>query len=166
MKFFRLLLLYVFGTLYLSTIAQQASPSPEDHFADVNARGDQGMGFSHEKTTHHFHLFIDGGSIEIASTDAADADTQKAIRNHLRMIAERFSQGDFSIPMFIHGTIPPGIETMKRLSNKIFYLVQNTAQGAEIRITTDDPNAIQAIHDFLKFQIEDHRTGDPLEVQK
>jgi hypothetical protein len=24
----------------------------------VNARGDQGMGFSHEKTTHHFHLWL------------------------------------------------------------------------------------------------------------
>jgi len=166
MKFFRLLLLYVFGTLSLSTIAQQASPSPEDHFADVNARGDQGMGFSHEKTTHHFHLFIDGGSIEIASNDAADVDSRKAIRDHLSKIAERFSQGDFSLPMFIHATIPPGIGTMKRLSNKISYLVQNTVQGAEIRITTDDPDAIQAIHDFLKFQIEDHRTGDPLEVQK
>jgi len=55
---------------------------------------------------------------------------------------------------------------MKRLSKKISYLVQNTAQGAEIRITTDDLDAIQAIHDFLKFQIEDHRTGDPLEAQK
>jgi hypothetical protein len=109
----------------LSTIAQQASPDPEDRFAGVNARGDQGMGFSHEKTTHHFHLFTDGGSIEIASNDAADADSQKAIRDHLSMIAQRFSQGDFSIPMFIHATTPPGIETMKRLSKKISYLVQN-----------------------------------------
>jgi hypothetical protein len=166
MKFFHLLFLSVFGASRLSTIAQQASPDPEDHFAGVNARGDQGMGFSHEKTIHHFHLFTDGGSIEIASNDAADADSQKAIRDHLSMIEQRFSQGDFSIPMFIHATIPPGIETMKRFSKKISYLVQNTAQGAEIRITTDDPDAIQAIHDFLKFQIEDHRTGDPLEVQK
>ena len=55
---------------------------------------------------------------------------------------------------------------MKQLNKKISYQVQNTAQGAEISITTDDPDAIQAIHDFLKFQIEDHRTGDPLEVQK
>ena len=166
MKFFHLLFLYVFGAPCLNTIAQQASPDPDNHFAGVNARGDQGMGFSHEKTTHHFHLFTDGGSVEIASNDAADADSQKAIRDHLSMIAQKFSQGDFSIPMFIHATIPPGIDTMKRLSKKISYLVQNTAQGTEISITTDDPDAIQAIHDFLKFQIEDHRTGDPLEVQK
>ena len=108
----------------LSTIAQQASPDPEDHFAGVNARGDQGMGFSHEKTTHHFHLFSDGGSIEIASNDAADAESQKAIRDHLDMIAESFSQGDFAIPMFIHATIPPGIETMKRLNKEDLLLSQ------------------------------------------
>jgi hypothetical protein len=37
--------------------------------------------------------------------------------------------GDFTIPMFIHDTMPPGAETMKRLSKKISYLIQNTAQG-------------------------------------
>ena len=30
---------------------QTPTPSPEDHFSGVNARGDQAMGFSHEKTT-------------------------------------------------------------------------------------------------------------------
>jgi len=55
---------------------------------------------------------------------------------------------------------------MKRLGKKISYPVRKTAQGAEIRLTTEDPDAVQAIHDFLKFQIEDHRTGDPLEVEK
>ena len=30
----------------------------------VVARGDEIMGFSHEKTTHHFRLYADGGSIE------------------------------------------------------------------------------------------------------
>ena len=166
MKFVHLFFPLTFGLLCLSAMAQQASPSQEDHFAGVDARGDQGMGFSHERTTHHFHLFIDGGSIEIASNDAADTVSQKAIRVHLHMIAERFSQADFAIPMFIHDTVPPGIETMKRLNKRISYLVRNTTGGAEIRISTDDADAIQAVHDFLKFQIEDHRTGDSLEVEK
>jgi hypothetical protein len=143
MKFIHLFSSLTFGLLCLSAMAQQASPRQEDHFAGVNARGDQGMGFSHERTTHHFHLFTDGGSIEIASNDAADADSQKAIRDHLSMIAERFSQGDFSIPMFIHDTLPPGVQTMKQLNMKISYLVQNTTGGAEIRITTDDADAIR-----------------------
>jgi hypothetical protein len=45
--------------------AQETSEDQISHFAGVNARGDQGMGFNHEKTTHHFHLLPDGGAIEI-----------------------------------------------------------------------------------------------------
>ena len=165
-KVIHLLFFLTSGLFCGSALAQRASPSPEDHFAGVDARGDQGMGFSHERTTHHFHLFSDGGSIEISSNDAADAESQKAIRDHLSMIAERFSQGDFAIPMFIHATIPPGIETMKRLNKRLSYSVRNTTGGAEIRITTVDADAIRAVHEFLKFQITDHRTGDSLETQK
>ena len=76
MKVFHLLFLYVFGASCLNTIAQQASPDPEDHFAGVNARGDQGMGFSHEKTTHHFDLLADGGAIEIEANGPTDASVQ------------------------------------------------------------------------------------------
>jgi hypothetical protein len=76
----------------VSVIAQQSSPGNEDDFAGVNARGDQGMGFSHEKTTHHFHLLADGGAIEIQSNEPTDAATQEAIRQHLAMIAVKFSQ--------------------------------------------------------------------------
>ena len=166
MKIFHLFFLYVFGASCLSTIAQQASPDPEDHFAGVNARGDQGMGFSHEKTTHHFHLLADGGAIEIESNGPTDAASQEAIRQHLAMIAVKFSQGDFAIPMFIHATVPPGVDTMKQLKSKITYEAENTERGAELRITTHDAEALTAIHNFLRFQIQDHQTGDSLEVQK
>jgi hypothetical protein len=166
MKCFNLFFLLIFGHLSLSAIAQQASPGPEDHFAAVNARGDQGMGFSHGKTTHRFHLLTDGGAIEIQSTESTDAVSQEAIRQHLAMIAVKFSQGDFAIPMFIHATVPPGVETMKQLKSKITYEAENTERGAQLRITTHDAEALTAIHSFLRFQIQDHQTGDSLEVQK
>ena len=124
------------------------------------------MGFSHEKTTHHFHLLIDGGAIEIQSNDPADAASQEAIRQHLAMIAVKFSEGDFAIPMFIHDTSPPGVETMKRLKDKITYQAENTEHGAQLRITTHDTPALAAIHCFLRFQIQEHQTGDSLEEQK
>lgn len=34
----------------------------DPHHNAVDHRGDQVMGFSHEKTTHHFRLFTDGGA--------------------------------------------------------------------------------------------------------
>jgi hypothetical protein len=92
MKVYSLIILLVFGPVLVG-IAQQSSPGQEVDFAGVNARGDQGMGFNHEKTTHHFHLLADGGAIEIQSNEPTDATSQEAIRQHLAMIAVKFSQG-------------------------------------------------------------------------
>jgi hypothetical protein len=134
--------------------------------AKVDVRGDLVMGFSHDVTTHHFHLLRTGGAIEVEADNPSDAQSRKAIRDHMAMIAGLFSQGDFSLPMFIHATTPPGIETIKRLKTEITYHAEDTPRGAQVRITTKDPEALSAIHRFLRFQIEDHRTNDPLEVQK
>jgi hypothetical protein len=166
MKIINLFFLLIFCPVYVSAIAQQSSPGNQDDFAGVNTRGDQRMGFSHEKTTHHFHLLANGGAIEIQSNEPTDAATQEAVRQHLAMIAVKFSQGDFAIPMFIHATVPPGVETMKQLKNKITYEAENTVGGAQLRIATQDAEALTAIHNFLRFQIQDHQTGDSLEVQK
>jgi hypothetical protein len=166
MKFRDLFFLLIFGPVCLSTTAQQPTSAKDEHSEGVNARGDQGMGFSHEKTTHHFHLLADGGAIEIHSNEPADAASQEAIRQHLAMIAVKFSQGDFAIPMFIHATVPPGVEDMKRLKSKITYEAEDIENGAQLRITTHDAEALAAIHNFLCFQIRDHQTGDSLEVQK
>jgi hypothetical protein len=166
MKFFNLFFLLIFCNACLNTIAQQPSPGKKDDFDGVNARGDQGMGFSHEKTTHHFLLLADGGAIEIQSNEPTDAAGQEAIRQHLAMIAVKFSEGDFAIPMFIHATLPPGVEIMKRLKSTITYDAENTQRGAQLRMTTHDAEALAAIHSFLSFQIHDHQTGDSVEVQK
>ena len=166
MKFFNLFLLLIFGPYCLNAIAQQPTPAKEVHSAGVNARGDQAMGFSHKKTTHHFHLLADGGAIEIQSNGPTDKDSQEAIRQHLAMIAVKFAQGDFALPMFIHATVPPGVETMKRLKSKIIYQAENTVHGAQLRLTTQDAEALAAIHSFLRFQIQDHRTRDSPEEQK
>jgi len=58
------------------------------------------------------------GAIEIQSNEPTDAASQEAIRHHLAMIAVKFSQGDFDIPMFIDSTVPAGVETMKRLPHQ------------------------------------------------
>ena len=148
-----------------------ASPGPDhsshaEHAQGVDERGDQGMGFSHQLTGHHFYLFPDGGAIEVEARDSKDAKSQEAIRNHLSMIAGMFAEGNLSIPMFVHDTVPPGIEKLKQLKREITYAAENTSLGARVRITTKDTEAIKAIHEFLRFQIEEHRTGDSIEVKK
>jgi hypothetical protein len=68
--------------------------------------------------------------------------------------------------MLIHEQVPPGSEAMKRLRNAIEYKVESTEKGARIRIVTKDLDALRAVHEFLRFQISDHRTSDSPEVTK
>lgn len=148
--------------------AQQA-PTPKQartaHDAGVDRRGDRAMGFTHTQTTHHFRLFRDGGTIGVETNDPRDIQNRENIRRHLRMISVMFGAGNFNLPMFIHATTPPGVETMKRLRKQITYTCEPTPNGAQVRLRTKNQQAVAAIHKFLRFQIQDHRTGDPLSVQ-
>ena len=88
------------------------------------------MGFSHKMTSHHFLLFKDGGAIEIKADDPNDSASKEAIKDHLIKIAGMFSQGDFQVPMLIHATVPPGVDTMKRLKGEISYIPEIAPKGA------------------------------------
>src|SRR5690242_1627835 len=131
------------------------------HHEEVNKRGDAVMGFSHEKTTHHFLLHKDGGAIEVTANDDKDTASRDQIRMHLGHIAKMFAAGDFNAPMLVHDRVPPGVPTLEKLKSEVEYKYSEIDRGALIRITTKNAGALKALHEFLRFQIEDHRTGDP-----
>ena len=126
------------------------------------ARGDEVMGFDRAKTTHHFKLLPDGGAIEITANDPSDVASRDAIRQHVAKIAAMFAQGDFNIPTLVHGQKPPGADTMKQLKGTISYAAENLPNGGRVQITTANSDALNAVHDFLRFQIQEHKTGDSL----
>jgi hypothetical protein len=132
----------------------------QDHHALVNAHGDHAMGFSHEKTTHHFELTYDGGAIDVRANDVKDAESRDQIRGHFHHIVQMFAAGNFHVPMLVHSTTVPGTETMTRLKDQLHWDLQETPRGARINITADNKAALDAVHEFLRFQIEDHQTGD------
>ncbi|MGH7938759.1 MAG: hypothetical protein ACRD5Z_02655 [Bryobacteraceae bacterium] len=140
-------------------------PMMGDHAA-MNARGDKGMGFSQTKTTHHFRLAADGGTIEVSVNDAADTTSRDEIGQHLGHIAMMFQKGDFQIPMFVHDKMPDGAVVMKQEKGNISYRYEPTTSGGLVRIRTTNPEALKAVHDFLRFQIREHQTGDSLEIAK
>jgi hypothetical protein len=137
----------------------------QEQMEDMSKRGDKAMGFDHLKTTHHFILANDGGSIKVEANDATDTQSRDQIRQHLRHITMMFGEGNFSVPMLVHEKTPPGSEPMRSLKTEISYEYKQTDRGAVIRISTRNAGALRAIHDFLKFQIEGHMTGDPMEVK-
>jgi hypothetical protein len=132
----------------------------------VTQRGEahEGMGFSQTTTTHHFYLTKTGGMIQVTANDPKNAEQIATVQMHLKHITGMFSDGNFSIPHFVHDTNPPGAATMKRLRSSIQYRNEPMASGGRIRIETDSPEALAAIHDFLRFQIKDHATGDPVTI--
>src|SRR5579864_4911707 len=85
----------------LAARAQQkpAQTTPAEDHSAMMKRGDHAMGFSHEKTTHHFRLFKDGGAIEVAANDPKDTASRDEIRQHLSHITQMFADGNFEVPM-------------------------------------------------------------------
>lgn len=149
-----------------ASAAEHDHASCPNHAVHVDARGDSahGMGFSHEKTRHTFRLFADGGAIEVRADDAADAESIGQIRDHLRTIARSFAAGDFSRPAYIHDRLPDGADVMKERRASIDYRYEEIERGGRVRIATRDAAALAAVHRFLRFQIDEHRTGDSKEV--
>ena len=65
-------------TLTLAADSQQKDAPAGQHSGMVE-RGDHAMGFSHERTTHHFRLFKDGGAIEVQTNDPAAYSAAAAV---------------------------------------------------------------------------------------
>ena len=134
--------------------------------SDMKHRGALAMGFDQSATTHKFGLTATGGFIQVTVNRATDAVNLDAIRAHLREVAGEFASGDFGKPMLTHNETPPGAETMRRLAAKITYTFEEIERGGRVRIATGDRVALRSVHDFLRYQIREHATGDSVAVQK
>jgi hypothetical protein len=135
------------------------------HGADVDHRHDT-FGMPHTASAHSFRLFADGGAIELRANDKDDAETVAAIRTHLQEVAAQFAKADFSTPAFVHGSAPDGVAAMERLRANIAYRYEPLPAGGRIRITTRSAEALAAVHDFLRFQVTEHRTPDSGKVEE
>ncbi len=150
----------------ISLLAIAAAAAQDDPHKSVDQRGDHVMGFSHEKTTHHFRLFADGGSIEVTANDRNDTESRDQIRMHLSHIAGMFADGNFQAPMLIHDRVPPGVPVLQRLKSRVTYRYEEIEGGGRVRIVTRDKEALHAVYDFLRFQIADHHTGDSGQIAR
>ena len=98
----------------------------------------------------------------MTANDPNDTESRDQIRRHLTHIAMMFSAGNFNAPMLIHDQTPQGVAVMKRLKSQIKYEFESMESGGRVKITTSNREAIDAVNEFLRFQITDHQTGDPL----
>lgn len=153
------------GSAMANCPMMQTAASQHSHDG-VNARGEKGMGFSQTATQHHFFLTTNGGVIQVEVKDASDQTNLDAIRMHLKHISQAFASGDFDVPMFVHDTTPPGVPEMKQLRDDIHYSYADTANGGRVVMDSANQAAVDAIHQFLRFQIREHETGDSMDILK
>ncbi len=168
-------LIPVLATALLLGAQHPAMPpgmSHEDHLKqmqkdeELQKRGAQAMGFDQETTSHHFRLAPSGGSIEVTVKSTNDDGLIAAVRSHLQSIAGEFSRGAFDKPFRTHGEMPPGVAEMQASREKITYRYEDLPRGGAVRIDTKDARALNAIHAFLRYQITEHRTGDPQQKER
>ena len=152
--------------------AMPAGVSHEEHLRqlqkdqELKQRGALAMGFDQDKTAHHFLLQPSGGAIVVRAKNANDAESLAQIRSHFRDIAASFAGGAFDKPVETHAELPPGAAVMAANKRLIAYRYEEHADGASVLIETADAATRKAIHDFLRYQIVEHKTGDPLTVPR
>ena len=130
----------------------------------IMQHGEHAMGFSQTQTTHHFFLTKDGGVIQVEANDPKDTQSRELIRTHLAHITKAFAAGDFSDPLAVHDKYPDGVPVMQELKGDIHYTFEQTPNGGRVLIHTANSRALEAIYQFIRFQITDHQTGDSLNV--
>lgn len=155
----------VAATIVLGCAMLVFAQKPNDHEM-MDRRGAKAMGFDQAKALHHFYLLKNGGAVELSAKDPNDKETIAAIQQHLALQAKAFEKGNFEAPIETHGKPPDGVPVLKKLRREITFEVVQMDAGAALRMFTINAQARQAIHDFMKFQIQEHQTGDPMEVEQ
>jgi hypothetical protein len=127
-------------------------------FAALQERGAGGMGVDQYQAEHHFDILPDGGRIELQYRSDDEAAIER-IREHMQQIASDFSRGDFSTPAFVHMQDVPGTHVMAARRERIRYEYRPLPRGGEVRMTTGDAEALEALRSFIEFQRREHRAG-------
>jgi hypothetical protein len=146
------------GTLDFMMLNLSPGQTPQNSVA-VATPGETALGFDQGKAVRHFKLLPDGGVIEMTSQDPVNVG---AVRRQIANIVTMFGQGKFDVPAVTHGRNSPGADRMRQLKGTISYVAENLPDGGRVRITTTNSEARNAVHDFLRFQIREHQTGDSL----
>ena len=125
----------------------------------MQTRGAHVMGVDQYTSAHVFEDLPDGGRVVLDRDDPADTAAIVTIRAHMRDIQAAFRAGDFTKPFAVHAQTVPGTAVMRARRAAISYEQIDRPRGGEVRMRTNDPEAVAAIHEFLAFQRREHRAS-------
>jgi hypothetical protein len=147
------------GLALAAWIGACGSSKDETDFAAMQSRGEHVMGVDQYTSAHVFEDLPNGGRVVLDRADASDTAAIATIRAHMRDIETAFRAGDFSKPFAVHAQTVPGTAVMTARRAAITYAAVDRPRGGEVRIRSDDPAAVAAIHEFLAFQRNAHHAA-------
>jgi hypothetical protein len=143
----------------MAAVAAARARTSDSAFRALQSRGEGVMGVDQYTSAHVFESLPDGGRIVLERPDTADTAGVSTIREHMRTIAAAFRRGDFEAPGLVHAQEVPGTRVMAARASHLAYAAADRPRGAEVRITTSDPAALAAVHEFLAFRRADHHAA-------
>ena len=142
-------------SLAVAACAEDADAAA-DRQEEVAERGADVMPFDLDATTHSFDPTDDGLVETVVADDPDDAEQVELVQGHLGEEAERFRRGDYRDPAAIHGQDMPGLATLEERAASIDIGLHLLPDGARLTFSSDDPVAVDAIHDWGEAQTSDH----------
>jgi hypothetical protein len=137
-------------------VAQQAGAEDAARQAEVRARGPAVMPFALERTLHVFEKTTQGGIQRVVARPGGEAEVPQ-IRRHLREIAARFAQRDFSAPEQLHGAAMPGLAALREAPpGDLTIEYREHPEGAEIVYVAATDALRRALHAWFEAQVHDH----------
>jgi hypothetical protein len=107
--------------------------------------------------------------MQLVAKDPADVETRKALRTHAGRMGPWVVSGNLTALRTEFGDGVPGLEAIAAArARKATITVRcgGTDDGGFVDFTTADAANIEAIHDFLRFLINDLKTGDSTEIKE
>jgi hypothetical protein len=143
--------------LFCLAMASAMAAQAQQRQAEVAARGAGVMPFDLKDSSHIFTKSRNGGLQQVQARNPKDIAQVRLIRSHLRDIAARFEQGDFSAPTQIHGDDMPGLAQLKlAMPGEISIQYRDLFNGAQIRYATSNPALVPVLHQWFDAQLADH----------
>ena len=151
-----------FGAALAASLLLAGCHGSGDSAADFKAmqsRVAHVMGVDQYTSAHVFEDLPDGGRVVLERDDPADSAGIAAIRAHMHEIAASFRAGDFTKPFQVHAQTVPGTAIMRDRRAAISYVPLDRPRGGEVRLMSRDSAAVDAIHEFLAFQRQQHHAS-------
>jgi len=133
-----------------------------------NERGEKAMGFLKLPATHSFLTERGKGGViksrlktpPMLPIETKSGCTWDTSQKHFK---RRFRH---SVDLCVHDTVPPGVPEMKRLRKNIQYAFEeNSGCGDALLFPLRTKKPLKPSIDSCASQIEEHKTGDPLDVR-